>query len=106
MSQKKRKSIKELTDIEKIYWGKVTTGALSGALMGLIGLEGGVGFATLFGILFLSSYVFGLVFESESIPYFTKVKSAMFSYSLQVIFWWILLFNFFHDREYAGCVLN
>ena len=99
MSQKNRKSIKELTYTEKIYWGKVSTGALTGALMGIIGIHNQIGWLTLFGVLFLSSYVFGKMFNGEDVPYSTKVKTAMFSYSLQVIFWWILLFNFFHLME-------
>ena len=100
MSQKSRKSISELTDTEKIYWGKVLIGSISGALMGVIGLEGPIGWLALFGILFISSFVLGNVFPADNLTFSKKIKTAMFSYTLQVIFWWILMFNFFHIIDY------
>ncbi|MHA1911382.1 MAG: hypothetical protein ACTSYA_06775 [Candidatus Kariarchaeaceae archaeon] len=104
MSQKKRKSISELTDTEKIYWGKVAIGALTGVLMGIIGLQNGLGWLTLFGILYISSYVLGNVFPADDLTMSKKLKTAMFSYTLQVIFWWILLFNFFYTKECTVCI--
>ena len=105
MSQNKRKSIKELTDTEKIYWGKVAIGALSGVLMGIIGVENQIGWLVLFGVIFGSSYVLGIIFPEDDLAFTKKLKTAMFSATLQIIFWWILLFNFFHTRECVDCIV-